>query len=77
MVRDGVVVTPALADGVLDGLTRDTVLRLLARRGRPVEQRSIGRSELIVADEVFLTGTAAEVVPMREVDDREIGEPVR
>jgi branched-chain amino acid aminotransferase len=75
MVRDGVVVTPPLADGVLDGLTRDTVLRLLRREGVPVEQRSIGRSELIVADEVFLSGTAAEVVPIREVDYREIGEP--
>jgi len=75
MVRDGVVATPPLSDGALEGLTRDTVLRLLRLEGIPVEQRSIGRSELIVADEVFLTGTAAEVVPVREVDDREIGDP--
>jgi len=75
MVRDDAVVTPPLADGVLNGLTRDTVMHLLRREGVPIEERSIGRSELTVADEVFFTGTAAEVIPVREVDDREIGEP--
>jgi branched-chain amino acid aminotransferase len=75
MVRDGVAVTPPLSDGVLEGITRDTVVRLLRSEGVPVEQRSLGRSELVLADELFLTGTAAEIVPIREIDDRFVGEP--
>jgi branched-chain amino acid aminotransferase len=74
LLREGVIGTPPLSDGVLEGRTRDTVLRLMRREGIPVEQRSIGRSEPIVADEVSLTGTAAEVAPVREVDDRAIAD---
>lgn len=73
VVRDGVATTPPPSDGVLEGITRDTVMRLLQSEGIPVEQHSVSRSDLIVADEVFITGTAAEIVPIREVDDREVG----
>lgn len=72
MVRKGRVVTPPLRS-VLDGITRDTILALVADRGQEVVERAITRDELYTADEVFLTGTAAEVTPVREVDDRAIG----
>jgi branched-chain amino acid aminotransferase len=71
-VRDGVLQTPPLYS-VLDGITRATVCELARRRDIPVEERSITRDDLYVADEIFLTGTAAEVTPIREVDHRAIG----
>jgi branched-chain amino acid aminotransferase len=73
IVRDGVLRTPPLHT-VLDGITRATVIELAADKGIPIEQRPITRDDLYVADEVFLTGTAAEVTPVREVDRRSIGE---
>jgi branched-chain amino acid aminotransferase len=72
MVRDGVVKTPPLGS-VLPGITRDTVIRLLADRGIPVREERFTRDELYIADEVLMTGTAAEVTPVREVDDRQVG----
>jgi branched-chain amino acid aminotransferase len=72
IVRDGVLQTPPL-HSVLDGITRATVCELARRRDIPVEERSITRDDLYVADEIFLTGTAAEVTPIREVDHRAIG----
>jgi branched-chain amino acid aminotransferase len=75
LVHDGVMYTPFPADGVLEGITRDTVLRIAESEGIRAEERTLSRSDLIVADELFFTGTAAEVVPIREVDDRPIGEP--
>jgi branched-chain amino acid aminotransferase len=72
VVRDGVLRTPPLYS-VLDGITRATVIELAKDAGLPCEERSITRDELYVADEVFLTGTAAEVTPIREVDRRPIG----
>lgn len=72
MVRKGKVVTPPLRS-VLDGITRDTMIALLADSGQEVVERAITRDELYTAEEVFLTGTAAEVTPVREVDDRAIG----
>jgi branched-chain amino acid aminotransferase len=75
LVRDGVVYTPFPADGVLEGITRETVLRIAESEGIRAEERTLSRSDLIVADELFFTGTAAEIVPIREVDDRPIGEP--
>jgi branched-chain amino acid aminotransferase len=72
LVRDGVIATPSLFS-VLDGITRATVIELARDKGIPVEERPITRDELYVADEVFLTGTAAEVTPIREVDHRQIG----
>jgi branched-chain amino acid aminotransferase len=72
LVRDGVLRTPPLHN-VLDGITRATVIELARDAGLPFEERSIARDELYVADEIFLTGTAAEVTPIREVDRRSIG----
>jgi branched-chain amino acid aminotransferase len=72
VVRNGVLQTPPL-HAVLDGITRATVCELARRRGIPVEERLITRDDLYVADEIFLTGTAAEVTPIREVDHRAIG----
>ena len=75
LVRDGVLYTPFPADGVLEGITRDTVLRIAADEGIEARERTLARSDLVIADELFFTGTAAEVVPIREVDDHAIGEP--
>jgi len=75
VVRDGVLMTPPPSDGILEGITRDTVLRIAAAEGIPVRECSLARSDLVVADELFFTGTAAEIVPIREVDDHPIGEP--
>jgi branched-chain amino acid aminotransferase len=72
IIRDGVLQTPPL-HSVLDGITRATVCELARRRDIPVEERLITRDDLYVADEIFLTGTAAEVTPIREVDHRAIG----
>jgi branched-chain amino acid aminotransferase len=72
VVRDGIVATPSLYS-VLGGITRATVLELARDKGITVEERAITRDELYVADEVFLTGTAAEVTPIREIDRRTIG----
>ena len=72
VVRDGVLRTPPLHT-VLDGITRATVCELARHRGIPVEERSLTRDDLYVADELFLTGTAAEVTPIRAVDRRTIG----
>lgn len=72
MVRDGEVVTPPRTS-VLEGVTRASVMRLLADAELPVVERNMTRDELYIADEVFLTGTAAEIVPVREIDDRRLG----
>jgi branched-chain amino acid aminotransferase len=71
-VRDGVLRTPPLP-GVLGGITRDAVIELARDKGIRVVEAAITRDELYIADEVFLTGTAAEVTPIREVDRRQIG----
>jgi branched-chain amino acid aminotransferase len=75
IVRNGVLVTPPLSSGALEGLTRDSVITIARDLGYEVREDNLLRSDLYLADEAFLTGTAAEVVPMRSVDDREIGEP--
>jgi len=72
LVRKGVVKTPPLGS-VLPGITRDTVIALLADRGLTVREERFTRDELYIADEAFMTGTAAEVTPVREVDDRQVG----
>jgi branched-chain amino acid aminotransferase len=77
VVRDGVVHTPALGASILGGITRDSTLVLLEELGVPVVERPIARDELYVADEIFLVGTAAEVTPVRELDDRPIGKGSR
>ncbi len=73
VVRDGVVSTPPVGAGILDGITRASVTKLLGDDGIEVRERSITRGDLLGADEVFFTGTAAEVTPIREVDDHTIG----
>jgi branched-chain amino acid aminotransferase len=73
VVRRGTLRTPPLQT-VLEGITRDSVIELARDKGIPVVEASITRDELYVADEVFLTGTAAEVTPIREIDHRVIGE---
>jgi branched-chain amino acid aminotransferase len=72
VIRDGVLCTPALHT-VLQGVTRSTVIALARDKGVRVEERILTRDDLYVADEIFLTGTAAEVTPIREVDRRTIG----
>ena len=72
IVRDGVLKTPPL-HGVLAGITRDTIVQLADEQGVEVQVAPFARDEVYVADEAFFTGTAAEVTPIREVDDRTIG----
>lgn len=73
IVDDGCLYTPPLSSPILAGITRDTVLALAREEGIPVVEQSFPRDALLLADEAFLTGTAAEITPVREVDDRRIG----
>ncbi len=73
VVRDGVVLTPPVYDDILEGITRGALLELAAGEGIRTEVRSIDRSELYVADEVFLCGTGVQVSPVVEVDHRKVG----
>jgi len=73
VVRDGVIYTPPRAT-ILEGITRDTVMTLAADLGIPVVEEMISRDQLYIADEVFITGTAAEIVPARKIDFRQVGE---
>lgn len=73
VVREGTVITPPSGSPILEGISRDSIIAIAGDLDIPVEQRNIGREELIEADEIFLTGTAAELVPVREVDDRPVG----
>jgi branched-chain amino acid aminotransferase len=77
MVRGGRVSTPPAGSSVLAGITRDAVLTLCSELGIPTEQRLITRDELYNADEVFFTGTAAEITPIREIDARAVGQGAR
>lgn len=72
IVRNGVLKTPPLA-AVLEGITRDAVLQIAKKEGMSVKEEHFARDELYIADEAFFTGTAAEVTPIREVDNRKIG----
>ncbi len=73
MVRDGIVYTPPTSAGALDGITQDAVRTLLTDAGYDVREATITRTDLYYADELFFTGTAAEVTPVREVDDKPVG----
>lgn len=77
VVKDRRIVTPPLSASILAGITRDTVITLAKEEGLDVREELITREALYLADEVFLTGTAAEVTPVREVDDRAIGSGTR
>ncbi|HEX6869030.1 MAG TPA: branched-chain amino acid transaminase, partial [Candidatus Limnocylindrales bacterium] len=72
VVRDGVALTPPVSDDLLEGITRKALLELLANEGIPTAERSIDRSELYVADEVFVCGTGVQVSPVIEVDHRPV-----
>lgn len=73
VVRDGEVATPPLGVSILGGITRSSVMTIMQGLGLTVHERLISRDELYIADEVFMVGTAAEVTPVRELDDRKIG----
>ena len=73
LVRDGVLSTPPVSEGLLEGITRDTILNLAMDLDIPVVEERLVRADLYGADEVFFTGSAAEVTPVAAVDDREIG----
>ena len=73
MVRNGKLLTPPQAAAILDGITRASIIQIAEDHGLQLIERNIARAELYVADEVFLTGTAAELVPVTEIDDHTIG----
>jgi branched-chain amino acid aminotransferase len=75
VVRDGVIITPPVSAGALEGITQDSVATIARDLGFEYREGNLLRSDLYTADEAFLSGTAAEVVPVRSVDDRELGEP--
>jgi branched-chain amino acid aminotransferase len=75
LVREGELVTPGHTASILDGISRKSVIQIAEDLGYTVVERDISRSELYVAEEAFLVGTAAELVPVREIDDRNLGEP--
>ncbi|MGB9660951.1 MAG: branched-chain-amino-acid transaminase [Moorellaceae bacterium] len=74
IVKDGHLYTPPAYVGLLEGITRNTVLELARRLGLPAEERVFTRHEVYAADECFLTGTAAEVIPVVQLDSRPIGD---
>jgi branched-chain amino acid aminotransferase len=74
IVRDGKIFTPPQTAGILDGINRKAVIQIARDLGFEIVERDIARAELYLADEVFLTGTAAELVPVREIDDHAIAD---
>ena len=74
VVRDGILETPPISAGCLDGITRESVITLARDLGIEVREQNLVRTDLYNADEAFFTGTAAEITPIREVDDRVVGE---
>lgn len=75
IVRDGILSTPPLSDGLLEGITRDSIMQLAVDLDIDVIEESLVRSDLYLADEVFFTGSAAEVTPIGSIDHRRIGKP--
>jgi branched-chain amino acid aminotransferase len=75
IARDGELITPPLSAGALVGITRDSVMRIARDLGVGVHEADLVRTDLYTADEVFVCGTAAEITPVREIDDRLVGEP--
>src|SRR5690242_19883802 len=75
LVKDGTIYTPDLSASILPGITRDTIIQIAQDLGYTVVEKQLIRTDLYLADEVFMTGTAAEVTPLREVDDQPIGPP--
>lgn len=77
VIRDGIIFTPGLSSSILQGITRDTVIRLAREHGFEVREEAIPREFLYIADEMFLTGTAAEITPVRSVDRITVGQGKR
>ena len=75
IVKKGVIHTPPVSDGILEGITRDSIMTIARDKGIEVRETSLVRTDLYTADEMFMTGSAAEVVPVHSVDGREIGDP--
>jgi branched-chain amino acid aminotransferase len=75
LVKDEILSTPDLSASILPGITRQTIIEIAQTLGYAVHERQVIRSDLYIADEVFMCGTAAEVTPVRSVDDHEIGPP--
>jgi branched-chain amino acid aminotransferase len=75
LVRDGQLVTPGYTSSILGGVSRKSIIQIATDLGYTVVERDVARAELYVAEEVFLCGTAAELVPVREIDGHEIGAP--
>jgi branched-chain amino acid aminotransferase len=73
VVSDGVIATPPQTASILDGINRKSVMQIARDLGHEVVERDVARAELYMADEVFMTGTAAELVPVREIDDHAVG----
>ena len=76
VVKDGVISTPPQAAAILDGINRKSCIQIARDRGHQVVERNLVRAELALAEEVFMTGTAAELTPLREIDDHTIGDGV-
>jgi branched-chain amino acid aminotransferase len=74
VVREGVIYTPPQTAGILDGINRKSIVQIARDLGLTVVERDLARAELYLADEVFMSGTAAELVPVREIDDHAIGD---
>jgi branched-chain amino acid aminotransferase len=77
VVKKGIVYTPPMGSAILGGITRDSVLTICAELGLKPIERTVTRDELYTADEIFMCGTAAEITPVREIDDRRIGAGTR
>ena len=75
VVKNGVIMTPPISASILEGITRNSIMEIAGVAGYTVVERDLARAELYTADEIFVTGTAAEVCPIREVDDHLIGDP--
>ena len=73
MIRDGRLLTPPASASILSGITRDSIIIMAAEMGMDTTEQSISREQLYGADEIFMTGTAAEVTPVRQVDHMTIG----
>ncbi|MBT5954043.1 branched-chain amino acid transaminase [bacterium] len=77
MVKDGILKTPPVSDQILNGLTRQSIIEIATSNGFIVKEESILKDELLLADELFFTGTAAEITPIREIDNYTIGNGLR
>jgi branched-chain amino acid aminotransferase len=73
IVQDGRIVTPPQTAGILDGINRKSIMQIATDAGLEITERNLARAELYLADEVFMSGTAAELVPVREIDDHRVG----